>query len=365
MINRKLLLTLGAGLIFSLSCAAEDGSGQAGAYLKMGVGARALGMGGAFSAIADDATASFWNPAGLSQLSSSEIDTMHTVLKMDRTYNFINYVQPDKKRKSSWGVAYTRFGVDDLAETHIWRYKDAADKAANIIRRDLVYGEAVTTNDGKVLPVLKGDAAFDAQFKNVYTGNCSYNDWKTWRAGAGINEDIDVFSVFNDTEWAFAVSYAQQMNNPKCLLGANLKYLKQDLFTYSADSWSWDLGMLYKATPKFNYALTFKDLAAGLKWDTPSGTEDKIPVTSTLGLAYFPNKSINVALDYSKVQNGEGSLHFGVEGFIKDKFGLRAGDDDGDFTMGASFKSNAWRFDYAFRDQTLGNEHRMSANYRF
>ena len=31
------------------------------------VGARALGMGNAFTAVADDATAGFWNPAGLIQ----------------------------------------------------------------------------------------------------------------------------------------------------------------------------------------------------------------------------------------------------------------------------------------------------------
>ncbi|HHZ20164.1 MAG TPA: hypothetical protein GX391_06630 [Firmicutes bacterium] len=33
-----------------------------------GFGARALGMGGAFTAVADDATAAYWNPAGLSQV---------------------------------------------------------------------------------------------------------------------------------------------------------------------------------------------------------------------------------------------------------------------------------------------------------
>jgi long-subunit fatty acid transport protein len=39
----------------------------------VGSGARALGMGGAFIAVADDATAASWNPAGLVQLESSEV----------------------------------------------------------------------------------------------------------------------------------------------------------------------------------------------------------------------------------------------------------------------------------------------------
>ena len=36
--------------------------------VDLAMGARAFGMGGAFAAIADDATAAYWNPAGLSQL---------------------------------------------------------------------------------------------------------------------------------------------------------------------------------------------------------------------------------------------------------------------------------------------------------
>lgn len=44
-----------------------------GSDLGMGVGARAMGMGGAFTAVADDASAVFWNPAGLAQLTDNLI----------------------------------------------------------------------------------------------------------------------------------------------------------------------------------------------------------------------------------------------------------------------------------------------------
>src|SRR5262249_40826491 len=37
----------------------------AGEFMKIAVGARAVGMGGAFSAVADDATSPYWNPAGM------------------------------------------------------------------------------------------------------------------------------------------------------------------------------------------------------------------------------------------------------------------------------------------------------------
>jgi len=44
--------------------------------VPVGSGARALGMGGAFIAIADDATAASWNPGGLVQLERSEISAV-------------------------------------------------------------------------------------------------------------------------------------------------------------------------------------------------------------------------------------------------------------------------------------------------
>jgi hypothetical protein len=40
---------------------------------SFGIGPRAMGMGGAFVAVADDASAAYWNVAGLAQLSSYEI----------------------------------------------------------------------------------------------------------------------------------------------------------------------------------------------------------------------------------------------------------------------------------------------------
>ena len=44
--------------------------------LPLGSGARALGMGGAFTAVADDATAVSWNPAGLTNLEKPEFSVV-------------------------------------------------------------------------------------------------------------------------------------------------------------------------------------------------------------------------------------------------------------------------------------------------
>ena len=50
----------------------------AGEFLKAPVGARAIGMGGAFAAVSDDATAPYWNPAGMVYLPYREVIAMHS-----------------------------------------------------------------------------------------------------------------------------------------------------------------------------------------------------------------------------------------------------------------------------------------------
>lgn len=55
------------------SCGQDLGAGDAAHFLRSGIGARAQGMGGAFVALADDVTTSYWNPAGLIQTASLRI----------------------------------------------------------------------------------------------------------------------------------------------------------------------------------------------------------------------------------------------------------------------------------------------------
>ena len=89
----------------------------AGEFLSVGAGARALGMGGAFVAVADDGTAAYWSPGGLSSLERREVDFMHSQ-QFDNLVktNFISYVHPT----SNWGtfgISWLRLGVEDIPRT--------------------------------------------------------------------------------------------------------------------------------------------------------------------------------------------------------------------------------------------------------
>ncbi|MCD6353392.1 MAG: hypothetical protein J7M06_04190, partial [Proteobacteria bacterium] len=52
----------------------------------VGSGARAMGMGGAFIAVADDATAASWNPAGLIQLETPEVSVVYSSFHWRENY---------------------------------------------------------------------------------------------------------------------------------------------------------------------------------------------------------------------------------------------------------------------------------------
>lgn len=60
----------------------------AAAFLEIGVGSRAIGMGEAFSAVADDATAIYWNPAGIARLQKNEALLLHTKWFADINFDF-------------------------------------------------------------------------------------------------------------------------------------------------------------------------------------------------------------------------------------------------------------------------------------
>ncbi len=110
--------------------AAEPGTTGA-TFLKIGQGARPVAMGGAFSAVADDVNAVWWNPAGLTNLSRKEFTATHSQWFADITHQSLGYAQNWGARKafgagliylgttdqerSEWGEDLGSFNIRDLA----------------------------------------------------------------------------------------------------------------------------------------------------------------------------------------------------------------------------------------------------------
>lgn len=87
------------------SWAAETAS-----FLNIGVGARALGMGGAYTALADDANALYWNPAGLAKIEKREITASHAEMFESTRLDFLAYAHPTSQGTFSAGLTYLSQG---------------------------------------------------------------------------------------------------------------------------------------------------------------------------------------------------------------------------------------------------------------
>lgn len=83
-------------LLLAAAIAAPLGASESASFLRLGVGARALGMGGAHTAVAADAHAAGWNPAGLSGLARPELGFTHAELFDDARYDYAAFAQPTR-----------------------------------------------------------------------------------------------------------------------------------------------------------------------------------------------------------------------------------------------------------------------------
>lgn len=89
----------------SQSFAQHDGAGTAGAaFLKIEPGSRPVGMGGAFTGLANDINTIFWNPAGLTAVHTRELTAMQHFSFVDINNQSIGYAQ--RANRFVWGASF-------------------------------------------------------------------------------------------------------------------------------------------------------------------------------------------------------------------------------------------------------------------
>ncbi|MFQ5905955.1 MAG: PorV/PorQ family protein [bacterium] len=113
---RVLWVTLVCILVAGYAFASPDAGTAVFNFLKVGLGARAPGMGGAFTGVADDVTSIYWNPAGLTRVSGAEATAGYVKYMAGINSGFAAYARP-LGPKSRLGVGVNSFYVGGLTKT--------------------------------------------------------------------------------------------------------------------------------------------------------------------------------------------------------------------------------------------------------
>ncbi|MDX2135101.1 MAG: PorV/PorQ family protein [Saprospiraceae bacterium] len=158
-------------------------------FLAIGVGARAHGMAGAQTALTEDLTAAYWNPAGLSNIEAPfQLAAMHAEWFVGVTqYDYIGFgTSLNRERNAFLSFSLIRLGVDNIPYT------------INLVNPD---------------------------------GTINY----------------DNISSFSAADYAFMTSYGRKLRNPAFSLGGSFKIVRRVIGNIG-NSWGFgaDFGFQYR-----------------------------------------------------------------------------------------------------------------------
>ncbi len=265
------------------------------AFLKLGVGARAMGLGSAYVAIADDPTAIYWNPAGLAAISGTQVTAMHNEWIQDFRQEFAavgahmgpgtlgvgfsGFYSSEFEQRDETGVLTGHFGFNDVSLTGAYGAQLVQGLDAGIAVRyiremiDQWDATAFTGDLGARYRLRDTGVTFGAAVQNLGGDpkfiSESFKIPLTWRAGAAASRPLP--SLNGRGTLTVEVRKARADN---AHFHAGAEYLYRDLialrvggkFGYDDEKVSFGLG-LAKKWIHFDYAL--------------------VPLSSNLGTTHF------------------------------------------------------------------------------
>ncbi len=299
---------------------AEDGI-LAGAFMRMGLGARANAMGNAYTGVAEGTVAAYYNPAGIPFLETRQVMLSYRFLSLDRKFNYIGFatgIRPKVEEGSGemalnagLAVSWIHAGVDNI---------DGRDFAGNHYQ-DFSNSEHAFTLSFGVMPIknmlaigLAGKVLYN-RIPDIGDNNAAISDF-----GLGV-----------------------------------------------------DIGLLFKPLPYLSIGFTVKDINAKYDWKTDKVWEkdidktDRFPKTFRGGIALrYPYPWLLLAFDLEENNQQEMRYFVGTEALFMDKFAARAGLNNGSLTLGGGYLFELFKkpvqIQYAFvtKKYDVASEHIFS-----
>jgi hypothetical protein len=292
---------------------ASDPGTTAANFLELGAGPRAIGMGGAHVAVADDAYATWWNPAGLVQAENPEVSA---------TYN--NYLEKTSQQYIAGVLPKGRLGTFG-ASANIFSYGTIAGADAG----------GQPTGD-----VSASDMALSASYAHpIFQDARKQSHLSFGVTGKWIHEKLDTVSAN-----AVAMDAGLHWEAGKSM-GEELEGLRA--------------------------GLVIRNLGSSMKFDTDSFA---LPRAAAAGLALtrlWRGEAMTFALDGEKPQAGSAFFSGGVEIWTLRTFVIRGGyTSQGDLgnglRLGAGIRFQTLEIDYAFANEgDLGSAHRVGVTFQF
>lgn len=258
---------------------------MAGAFSRMGFGARGIGMGNAASAVLHGNVSTYYNPALSVFQQDNAVQTGYTVLGLDRSLNFFSFTRRFEFYSASDTMQVSR------------KPRTTAGISAGII------------NSG----------VSDIQERDNQ-GN--------------------IKSTFSTSENQFYLAIANRFSE-KLTVGLSAKFYYYQLFKdISSTGFGFDIGAIYSINNNFAVSVVLSDINSKYKWDTAplygtsgTNTTDDFPFAKKLGISYYL-EDVRLQLAAEIVESGGESTfgRFGAEYNIYDKLYLRCGVDGFDFT---------------------------------
>ena len=290
----------------------------AGEFLTKGAGARAYGMGGAFVAAANDATAAYWNPAGLALIDDIEITTMHSAQSDLQSYDFLN-IAFNTQSAGSYALSYLRLGVGDIQVTN-------ADS-----------------------PTVVGTTQYSDQAALLSGG---------WKLGKQFAIGGTIKLLKTDAGSASAFGFGSD-------LGFLFKPIKELTFGLTARDYTGGSYIQWQGTSTNPTQVLQPSATLGVSWTEELGK------SQNQGEARVPVSTLTVNFDFDSLYVGKGlnNYHLGVEYWYKQFFAARLGAeskgfqfDSDSFTPSAGVGIWAYLFeiDYAFVANSIGGIHYIS-----